>query len=473
MGERQTVQLGQLDKKQRNFDKDMAAQASKYEECYAELEAAQKDYRNLQTDQMKLKQSYDESQDAYAALKKEWKNLHDENQELADQLSTGGKSLYEVGKAKKKAEAEYEDMNNALEEAEGALELEESRVLRLQLELTQVKAEVDKKLHEKDEEFESTRKNHARALESMQATLDVEVKARSDAYKAKKNLEAAHADLEMQYDISQKNLGDAGKNYRELQGQFKELQDENDAAGVAYAELKDQFAANDRKYGLLQADFEEVKGALETNERSRKAASDELINLTDAYQTLTAQNGALAAAKRKLENEHDTMHNEWEDAQAAAKSAEDAAKKALADAAKMSEDHRAQGNTIAALEKLKKTLEGQNHDLAMKLDDAEAAAMKGSKKAISALKSQYDALQADYESQGKDYANLNKNNSRMQDLVSKLQGKLKQYKLQSEEAEALANDNLLKYRKATNEAAASEERAEAAEAALNKLRMQN
>jgi len=66
-----------------------------------------------------------------------------------------------------------------------------------------------------------------------------------------------------------------------------------------------------------------------------------------------------------------------------------------------------------------------------------------------------------------------KNNSRMQDLVSKLQGKLKQYKLQSEEAEALANDNLLKYRKATNEAAASEERAEAAEAALNKLRMQN
>merc|ERR1711931_247087 len=186
-------------------DKDMAAANSKYEEVNAELEAAQKDYRNLQTDQYKLKQSYDESVDEYDALKKEWKHLYEENQELADQLSTGGKSLYEVQKAKKKAEAEYDEMKSALEEAEGALELEESRVLRLQLELTQVKAEVDKKLHEKDEEFESTRKNHARALESMQATLDVEVKARSDAYKAKKNLEAAHADLEMQYDISQKN----------------------------------------------------------------------------------------------------------------------------------------------------------------------------------------------------------------------------------------------------------------------------
>merc|ERR1719309_1731130 len=108
-------------------------------------------------------------------------------------------------------------MKGALEEAEGALELEESRVLRLQLELTQVKAEVDKKLHEKDEEFEATRKNHSRALESMQATLDVEVKARSDAYKAKKNLESANADLEMQLDIAAKNYSDASKNYEKLQ----------------------------------------------------------------------------------------------------------------------------------------------------------------------------------------------------------------------------------------------------------------
>merc|ERR1712042_392996 len=492
--ERQTVQLSNLDKKQRGFDKDMAAANSKYEEVFAELEAAQKDYRNLQTDQYKLKAAYDESEDAYAALKREYKNLSEENQELADQLSTGGKSLHEVAKAKKKAEAEYDEMKGALEEAEGALELEESRVLRLQLELTQVKAEVDKKLHEKDEEFESTRKNHARALESMQATLDVEVKARADAFKAKKNLEAANADLEMQYDISQKNLADAGKNYKKLQTALKEAQDESDAAGVAFAELKDQYAAVERKHGLLAADYEEIKGSLDTNERSRKAAADELLNLTDAYSTLNAQHGALAAAKRKLENEHDTMHNEWEDAQAAAKSAEAAAKKALADAAKMSEDYRAQGNTIAALEKLKKTLEGQVHDLSLKLDDAEAAALKGSRKAISGIKAQYDALHSDYESEVKNHANTvkayrkqerkmkeltfqadedHKNNQRMGDLVDKLQGKLKQYKLQAEEAEAQANENLLKYGKATNELSASDERAEAAEAALSRMRSAN
>merc|ERR1712136_513840 len=112
--ERQTVRLANADKKQRNFDKDFAAQASKYEEVNAELEAAQKAFRDLSADNFKLSQSYDESQDAYAALKKEWKNLKDENGELADQLATGGKSLYEVGKAKKKAEADYEEMKSAV-----------------------------------------------------------------------------------------------------------------------------------------------------------------------------------------------------------------------------------------------------------------------------------------------------------------------------------------------------------------------
>merc|ERR1712136_72785 len=197
--------------------------------------------------------------------------------------------------------------------------------------------------------------------------------ARGDAHKAKKSLEAANADLEMQYDVLSKNFADAGKNYKKLQASFKDLQDENDAAGVAYSELKDQYAANERKYGLLFADYKEIKGTLDANDRTRKAAADELANLTDAYQTLTAQNAALSTAKRKLESEHEVMHNDWEDATAAAKSAEDAAKKALADAAKLSEDWKAQGNTIAA------------------------------------LKAQYDALNADYEAQGKDYANLNKN----------------------------------------------------------------
>jgi hypothetical protein len=40
---------------------------------------------------------------------------------------------------------------------EGALEQEEGKVLKLQLEMTQLKQEMEKRLHEKDEDTESMR----------------------------------------------------------------------------------------------------------------------------------------------------------------------------------------------------------------------------------------------------------------------------------------------------------------------------
>merc|ERR1712025_1020373 len=144
-----------------------------------------------------------------------------------------------------------------------------------------------------------------------------------------------------------------------------------------------------------------------------------------------------------------------------------------------------------SLEKVKKSLDVQVHDLTIKLDDAETAALRGTRKALSALQSQLKGLESDYEAEVKHHAETvksyrkaerkmkeltfqsdedAKNDSRMQELVSKLQGKLKQYKFQCEEAEAQANENLAKFRKVTNELSAAEERAEASETALSRMR---
>ena len=69
------------------------------------------------------------------------------------------------------------------------LAAEESKTTMAQLELANVRADVDRRLHEKEEEFESTRRNHARALESMQASLEAEAKGRADLLRQKKKLE--------------------------------------------------------------------------------------------------------------------------------------------------------------------------------------------------------------------------------------------------------------------------------------------
>lgn len=60
---------------------------------------------------------------------------------------------------------------HALDEAEAALEAEESKVLRAQVEVSQIRSEIEKRIQEKEEEFENTRKNHQRAMDSMQVRI--------------------------------------------------------------------------------------------------------------------------------------------------------------------------------------------------------------------------------------------------------------------------------------------------------------
>ena len=50
---------------------------------------------------------------------------------------------------------------------QGSLEHEESKILRVQLELNQVKSELDRRLTEKDEEIEQLKRSSQRAAEAM------------------------------------------------------------------------------------------------------------------------------------------------------------------------------------------------------------------------------------------------------------------------------------------------------------------
>ncbi|MFN9939781.1 MAG: hypothetical protein ACK56I_09945, partial [bacterium] len=65
--------------------------------------------------------------------------------------------IHDLDKQRRRLEQEKEELQAALEEAEGALEQEENKVLRAQLELSQVRQEIDRRVAEKEEEFNNTR----------------------------------------------------------------------------------------------------------------------------------------------------------------------------------------------------------------------------------------------------------------------------------------------------------------------------
>uniref|UniRef100_A0A674MTC2 Myosin motor domain-containing protein n=1 Tax=Takifugu rubripes TaxID=31033 RepID=A0A674MTC2_TAKRU len=480
-----------LDKKQRNFDKVLAEWKQKYEEGQAELEGAQKEARSLGTELFKMKNSYEEALDQLETMKRENKNLQQEISDLTEQIGETGKSIHELEKAKKQVETEKAEIQTALEEAEGTLEHEESKILRVQLELNQIKGEIDRKLAEKDEEIEQIKRNSQRVTDSMQSTLDSEVRSRNDALRIKKKMEGDLNEMEIQLSHANRQAAESQKQLRNVQAQLKDAQLHLDDAVRAQEDLKEQAAMVDRRNGLMIAEIEELRAALEQTERSRKVAEQELVDASERVGLLHSQNTSLMNTKKKLESDLVQIQSEVDDTVQEARNAEEKAKKAITDAAMMAEELKKEQDTSAHLERMKKNLEVAVKDLQHRLDEAENLAMKGGKKQLQKLESRVRELETEVETEQRRGADAvkgvrkyerrvkeltyqteedKKNVTRLQDLVDKLQLKVKAYKRQSEEAEEQANVHLSKCRKIQHELEEAEERADIAESQVNKLR---
>uniref|UniRef100_H2LNX8 Myosin heavy chain, fast skeletal muscle-like n=1 Tax=Oryzias latipes TaxID=8090 RepID=H2LNX8_ORYLA len=492
--ERANSLAANLDKKQRNFDKVLAEWKQKYEESQAELEGAQKEARSLSTELFKMKNSYEEALDQLETMKRENKNLQQEISDLTEQLGEIGKSIHELEKAKKSVETEKCEIQTALEEAEGTLEHEESKILRVQLELNQVKGEIDRKLAEKDEELEQIKRNSQRVIESMQSTLDAEVRSRNDALRVKKKMEGDLNEMEIQLSHANRQAAEAQKQLRNVQGQLKDAQLHLDDALRGQEDMKEQVAMVERRNGLMLAEIEELRAALEQTERGRKVAEQELVDASERVGLLHSQNTSLLNTKKKLESDFVQVQGEVDDAVQEARNAEEKAKKAITDAAMMAEELKKEQDTSSHLERMKKNLEVTVKDLQHRLDEAENLAMKGGKKQLQKLESRVRELESEVESEQRRGADAikgvrkyerrvkeltyqteedKKNVARLQDLVDKLQLKVKAYKRQTEEAEEQANTHMSRLRKVQNELEEAQERADIAESQVNKLRVKS
>merc|ERR1712147_356408 len=160
---------------------------------------------------------------------------------------------------------------------------------------------------------------------------------------------------------------------------------------------------------------------------------------------------------------------------------EEKAKKAMVDAARLAEELRGEQDLAAGFERERKLLECQVKDCATRLDDAEANALKGGKKAMNKMETRIRELESEVDAEqrrmGDSIKNMSyaadedkKNATRMQGLVDGLQDKIKSYKKQIEEAEEIAALNLGKFRATQAQVADSGELADLNEKALAKAK---
>merc|ERR1719397_1683733 len=269
-----------------------------------------------------------------------------------DQISEGGKSIHEIDKIRKRLEAEKMELEAALSEAEGALEQEENKVLRAQLELTQVRQEIERRMAEKEEEFQSTKKNFGKAIEGMQSAVETESKAKAEALRMKKKLESDVLDLDT-------SLEHANAANAETQGAIKKyhdkLRDEQRGKEIAH----DNLIAADRKAHANQNALEEARTLLEQADRARRLVEQELSDTNESLSEQTCLNQSIAGAKRKLEQEGQTLGADLDEMASEAANSEAKAQAAMIDAARLADELRAEQENAQALERDRKLLDAQ------------------------------------------------------------------------------------------------------------------
>ena len=400
---------GQAEKKIKIMDKTIGEWKSKANGLSMELNDSQKECRNASADLFRIKNGYEESMAQLDSVKHENKTLGEEIKDLMEQISEGGRSIHEIEKMRKKLEAEKFELEGALGDAETALEQEENKLLRLTLEVNQVRADIEKRIQEKEEEFEGTRRNHAKQLEQMQFTIEAESKSKAEAMRMRKKLELDVGELDSALEhanLANYDLQKSIKNYQDrIKEKMMQLEDEQRAKDTA----RDIMLNAERKANTMQNALEEAKTLLDQADRARKMTEQEAIDTNETLADLSVQNQSLATAKRKLEQDLTDLRNEADEASNEANLTEEKARKAMLDAAKLAEELRYEQEHAQAAERERKELEQRVHEFQIQLDDAEQNAIKWGRKMAAKLESRIKDLEAELDGEQRRLGDATKN----------------------------------------------------------------
>ncbi|KAI6239365.1 CRE-MYO-2 protein [Aphelenchoides fujianensis] len=502
-------QAAQFEKKQRAFDKIVEEWRHKGDDLQNELDAAQREARNQSMEAHRLRTNQDSLTEQVEGLRRENKVLAQEVRDLQESLNEGGRNVHELQKAQRRLEVEKDELQHALDEAEAALEQEESKVLRSQVEMNQIRAEIEKRLQEKEEEFENVRKNHARAMDSMQANLEQETKAKAELARLKKKLDADISELEIAHDHAGRANQDAQRNIQRYGDQVRELQKVIDEEQRKREEFRENYITTEKKLVTAKQEQEELVTNIEALQRAKKQLEADLNDLQIANNDLLSENQILASTKSKLDAEFALLRSDVSEATSEVDAAMNRGKIAAAEASRLAEELRHEQDRSNQIDRVRKALEFQcknlvnalsnydeksflaRKDMNQRVDEAEAAALKGGAKIVAKLEETLKRIESELEGEQRRHADAaknlgkadrrareilfqldeeKKNYNKLCDLVEKLQTKIKQQRRQIEEAEESANVNLAKFRQIQSALETAEERADTAETSLVRMR---
>merc|ERR1711973_973908 len=225
---------------------------------------------------------------------------------------------------------------------------------------------------------------------------------------------------------------------KRYQGQLRETIQLFEDEARAKAQITEQVGISERKAASLSGEVEESKALLDGANRAIRQLQNDIADSRGAVNNMQTINGRDMTSKRQLESSIHTLQAEVDGMLVAAKNAEEKAKKAMVDAARLADELHAEQEHVSPLGTGKTSLSNALGELEGRLSDAENIALKSGKTAMAKLagtQSRTGEATKAYQraerkakelafAQGED----KKNQDRMSELASKLQMKIKTYK---------------------------------------------
>merc|ERR1712098_786652 len=157
----------------------------------------------------------------------------------------------------------------------------------------------------------------------------------------------------------------------------------------------EQVGISERKAAALSGEVEESKALLDGANRSIRQLQNDIADSRGAVNNMQTINGRDMTSKRQLESSVHTLQAGVDGMLVAAKNAEEKAKKAMVDAARLADELRAEQEHVSTLGTGKNSLSNALGELEGRLSDAENVALKSGKTAMAKLEGKIRELEAE------------------------------------------------------------------------------
>ncbi|XP_054735963.1 paramyosin, short form isoform X3 [Anastrepha obliqua] len=348
-------------------------------------------------------------------------------------------------------------------------------------------------LNQKTVEFYAdSSKQTAIEIEQLNArVIEAETRLKTEVQRIKKKLQVQITELEMSLDVANKTNIDLQKVIKKQSLQLTELQAHYEDVQRQLQVTLDSYNVAQRRLTALNGELEEVRSNLDSALRAKRTVELQYEEAQTRINELSIVNVNLVSLKSKLEQELSVVAADYEEVTKELRISDERYQKVQVELKHSIELVHEEQERVVKLETIKKSLEVEVKNLAIRLEEVELNAVAGSKRIISKLEARVRDLELELEEEKRRHAETikilrkkertvkevmvqceedQKNIILLQEALDKSTAKVNLFKRQLAEQEGMSQQSVTRVRRFQRELEAAEDRAECAESNLNIIR---